>query len=126
MCGTFTQIAGMALGLYGVDLLIKPAFGGSEGMDIFLFLIKGALEYYIYRWFQCDSTGNYSRHGFQGLGFTQIFLGGVVGGITLMLAGNLVGERNATDFLNAMVKYSIEAVILNFVYGATGTMIASM
>ena len=126
MCGTFTQIAGMALGLYGIDLLIKPAFAGSEAMGMFLFVIKGVVQYYIYRWFQCDSAGHYTHHGFQGMSMTQIFLGGILGGITLMLAGSLVGERNIDDFLNAMVKYGIEAVILNFVYGATGTWIASM
>ena len=126
MCGTFTQIAGMALGLYGVDLLIRPIMGGSEAMDMFLFVIKGVVQYYIYRWFQCDASGSYSRHGLQNLSMTQIFLGGILGGVTLMLAGQLVGERNIDDFLNAMVKYSIEAVILNFVYGATGTWIASM
>ncbi len=126
MCGTFTQIAGMALGLYGVDLLIKPVFAGSEAMAMFLFVLKGITQYYIYRWFQCDSSGGYARHGFQNMSLTQIFLGGIVGGVTLMLAGNLVGERNADDFLNVMVKYSIEAVILNFVYGATGNMISSM
>lgn len=124
MCGTFTQIAGMALGLYGVDLLIKPVvMGRGEGMAMFMFLIKGMVEFYVYRWFKCDSSGKFARHALQNLSLLQIFLGGVIGGVTLMFAGNLVGEKDTKDFLNVMVKYSIEAVILNFVYGATDNML---
>ena len=115
----------MAFSLYGLDLLIKPVFASSEGMAIFLFLIKGAGAYFVYRWFQCDSAGNYKRHALQNVTFWQLFTAGVVGGVTLMIAGNLVGEKNASDFMQILIRYGIEAVILNFVYGATGNMIAS-
>lgn len=127
MCGTFMQIGGMAFGLYFTDMLIKPVqFGNSEFKDVFMFLIKGAIEFWIYKWFQCKPDGSYNRHALSGMSFMNIIMGGLIGGVTLFFAGQLVGERTAGDFGQILIKYGIEAVILNFVYGATGNMIADM
>lgn len=127
MCGTVMQIGGMAFGLYLVDMMISPlTFGRSEFADVFMFLLKGAVEYWIYKWFQCKPDGSYSRNALAGLSFMNILMGGLVGGVTLFFAGQLVNEGRANDFGSILVKYGIEAVILNFVYGATGNMIAGM
>ncbi len=126
MCGTFTQIAGMAFGLYFTDMLITPIVRGrSEMADIMMFLVKGAVQYWIYRWFQCTSTGSYSRNAMAGVSFMQLLVGGLIGGVTLFFAGQLVNERSATDFGSILLRYGLEAVILNFVYGATKNMITS-
>lgn len=126
MCGTFTQIAGMAFGLYFTDMVITPVVRGrGELGDIMMFLVKGAVQYWVYKWFQCTSTGTYSRHVMANVSFMQLLVGGLIGGVTLFFAGQLVNERTAGDFTSILVKYGLEAVILNFVYGATKNMITT-
>lgn len=127
MCGTIMQIGGMAFGLYFTDMLITPVrFGNSEFQDIAMFLVKGAIEFWIYKWFQCKADGSYNRHALKGMSFMEIIMGGLIGGVTLYFTGQMVGERGARDFAQILVKYGIEAVILNFVYGATGNLVDSM
>jgi hypothetical protein len=124
MCGTFTQIAGMAFGLYFTDQIISPVMlGRSEFSDVIMFLIKGAVQFGIYRWFQCTSTGSYNKNAFKNMSFMEIILGGLVGGVTLFFAGQIVNEYRARDAMSIFWRYGLEAVILNFVFGATKSMI---
>ena len=126
MCGIFMQIAGMSFGLYFTDMLIKPVrIGRSEFSDIAMFLVKGAVQFFIWKWFQCTSTGGYSKNPLQGMSFMEIIVAGVIGGVTLYFSGQLVKERTADGFGEILLKYGIEAVILNFVYGASKNMITS-
>lgn len=116
------QIAGMAFGLYFTDQLIRPMiFGvpGREGMEMLIWLFKGVVGYWIYKWFQCTSSGTFARHALGSTSFMELLLMGLIGGATLFVAGNLVNERMANDFGSILFRYGIEAVILNFVYGAT-------
>jgi hypothetical protein len=117
------QIAGMAAGLYFTDMIIQPIqFGRSEFGDVAMFLIKGAVQFYIYKWFQCDSSGSYNKNPLSNMSFMEIVLGGLVGGVTLFFAGQLVNERRSNDFGGVMVRYGLEAIILNFVFGAAKNM----
>lgn len=120
MCGTFMQIAGMAFGLYFTDQLITPiVLGRSEFMDATVWILKGAIGFWIYKWFQCTSSGTFARHALGSTSFMELLIMGVIGGFTLGIAGRMVNERMANDFGSILFRYGIEAVILNFVYGAT-------
>ena len=127
MCGTIMQIAGMSAGLYFTDMLIKPArFGRSEFGDVAMFLVKGAVQFWIYKWFQCSPSGSYNKNPLAGMSFMEIILGGLIGGVTLFFAGQLVNERRTNDLGSMLVKYGLESIILNFVYGATKNIITGM
>jgi hypothetical protein len=123
MCGTIMQILGQGAALYLLDLLVKPAFGGGAMVDTFLFLVKGFATFYIYKWFQCSSTG-VIRNPLHGVTFWQALLGGIVGMFTLMLAGMLLNENSfGRGGIEELVVYGIEAVILNLVYGLSADML---
>lgn len=127
MCGTILQIGGMAVALYFTDMLITPVIRTrSEISDIFMFLIKGAVEFGVYRYFKCKPDGTFARHPFRGLSFMEIILGGLIGGVTLFFTGQMVGEKKADDFIQVLLRYGVEAVVLNFVYGATNRVITDM
>ena len=126
MCGTFMQIAGMSFGLYFTDMIMRPIrFGRGEFAEFSMFVVKGAVQFAIWKWFQCTPTGGYGRNPLQNMSFMEIVLAGVIGGVTLFFSGQLVNERTAKDFGSILVKYGIEAVLLNFVYGATKNVITS-
>lgn len=125
MCGTLMQILGQAASLYALDLLVKPAFGGGIVVDMFLFLIKGVSTFYVYKWFQCSSTG-IIRNPLSGVSFWMAFLGGIVGMFTLMVTGSLVNERAGEGAIEELITYGIEAVVLNVVYGISSNMLHDM
>lgn len=125
MCGTFMQILGQGASLYLLDLFIRPAFGGGVIVDMFLFLIKGIVTFYVYKWFQCSTTG-IIRNPLHGTTFWMALIGGFVGMLTLMITGMLVNEQRSTGPVDELIKYGIEAVVLNLVYGISSNMVASM
>ena len=122
MCGTFMQILGQGATLYLLDQFIFPAFGGSAMMDLMLFFVKGIATFYIYKWFQCGTSGVF-RHPLQGISFWHALLGGLIGTFTLFITGNLLNEHVASGALDILFKYGIEAVVLNMVYGMSANMI---
>lgn len=122
MCGTFMQILGEGATLYLLDLLVRPALGGGILVDMFLFLVKGFSTFYVYKWFQCSTSG-VIRHPLHGTSFWSALLGGIVGMFTLMLTGMLLNERRGEGTIEELVTYGIEAVILNLVYGMTANMV---
>jgi len=119
------QILGQAASLYMLDLLVRPAFGGGFVVDMFLFLVKGFVTFYVYKWFQCSTTG-IIRNPLHGVTFWMALIGGFVGMITLLITGMLVNEQRSTGAIDELVKYGIEAVVLNLVYGFSSNMIHSM
>jgi hypothetical protein len=123
MCGTFMQIIGQSAALYMVDMFIYPAFGGSATVDLALFLIKGMITFYVYKWFQCGTSGVF-RHPLQGISFWHALLGGIIGTFTLFITGSLVNERFTDGAINVLFKYGVEAIVLNVVYGMTANMIS--
>lgn len=125
MCGTLMQILGQGTALYVLDLFVRPVFGGGVFVDMFLFLIKGILTFYIYKWFQCSTTG-IIRHPLQGTTFWMALIGGIVGMFTLMITGMLVNEQVREGGFNMLIKYGIEAVVLNIVYGVGHNMIQDL
>lgn len=125
MCGTFMQILGQGASLYALDLLVRPAFGGGIVVDMFLFLIKGISTFYVYKWFQCSTTG-IIRNPLSGVSFWMALLGGILGMFTLMLTGMLLNERTGEGAVEELITYGIEAVILNLVYGFSANMIQDM
>lgn len=122
MCGTLMQILGEGAALYMLDLFVRPAFGGGIMVDTFLFLIKGITTFYVYKWFQCSTSG-VIRRPLHGTSFWTALLGGVVGMFTLMLTGMLINERRGEGAIEEMVTYGIEAVVLNLVYGFSSEII---
>lgn len=112
MCGTIMQILGEGAALLLVDGFISPFLGGGALVDTLLFLIKGMATYYVYKWFQC-SSGGIIRHPMANVGFWGALVGGLVGMFTLMLTGMVINVNRGDIFL----KYGIEAIILNMVYG---------
>lgn len=115
------QILGEGITLYMLDAFIRPIFGGGFFVDTFLFLVKGFITFYVYKWFQC-STGGVIRNPLQGTSFWTALLGGIVGMFTLMVTGMLLNTRRQRG-LEELLMYGIEAVILNLVYGMTSNMI---
>ena len=116
MCGTLMQIVGQGAALYILDLLVRPAFGGGLMVDMFLFLVKGFATFWIYKWFQC-STNGIIRNPLHGTSFWMALIGGIVGMFTLMLTGMVLNEQREEGGIEILMKYGIEAVILNIVYG---------
>lgn len=126
MCGTLMQILGQGAALYVLDMLVKPALGGGVLVDTFLFLAKGFITFYIYKWFQC-STNGVMRHPLHGVTFWGALLGGIVGMFTLMLTGMVLNENSfGRGGVEELVIYGIEAVVLNLVYGFSANMLHDM
>lgn len=126
MCGTLMQILGQGAALYMLDMFIRPALGGGILVDTFLFLAKGFVTFYVYKWFQCSSNG-VMRHPLSGVTFWGALLGGIVGMFTLMLTGMLLNERRyGRGGIEELVVYGIEAVVLNLVYGFSANMLHDM
>ena len=116
------QILGQGAALYMLDLLVRPAFGGGLVVDMFLFLVKGFITFYVYKWFQCSTTG-IIRNPLSGVSFWMAFIGGLLGMFTLMVTGALLNERTGEGAVEELVTYGIEAVILNVVYGISANMV---
>ena len=125
MCGSLMQILGQGAALYILDLLVMPIFGGGLIVDMFLFLVKGIMTFYVYKWFQCSTTG-VIRNPLHGVSFWMALIGGFVGMITLLITGRLVNEIRSRGPVDVLIKYGIEAIVLNLVYGFSSNMIAGM
>lgn len=125
MCGTFMQIIGQGASLYLIDQIIKPALGGGLLVDMFLFLAKGFVTFYVYKWFQCSTTG-VIRNPLHGVTFLHALMGGVVGMFTLMITGMLLNEQMRRNGIDELLIYAMEAVVLNIVYGMGAEIIADM
>lgn len=118
MCGTIMQILGEGASLMLVDSFISPFLGGGALVDTLLFLVKGMVTFYVYKWFQC-SSGGVIRHPLSGTSFWMALIGGLVGMFTLMLTGMIINIHRGDIF----IKYGLEAIILNMVYGFTSNTI---
>lgn len=123
MCGTFTSILGQALAIGVIDTVISPGLGRSSFRYIFDFLAKGAASFYVYR-YTCNKSTNSTSKPFSGLNLITVLVGGVIGAGTLALS-SLFLPNNLFGGMNFM-EYIIEAVILNFVYGMSGRIVADL
>lgn len=123
MCGTFTSILGQALAIGVIDMAITPNLGMSTFRILFDFVAKGVATFYVYR-YSCKKSTNSSSRPFDNLSLMTVLVGGIIGaGVmalsSLFLPNNMFGGMN-------FLEYIVEAVILNFVYGMSATVVADL
>lgn len=125
MCGTFTSILGQAAALMVVETVISPSFGVSE-MRLWLdFALKGIATFWIYKYAQCSGTSGTTSKPLAGLNAMTVIVGGLLGAATLLVTTMFLPSNRmmgGMDFLG----YIVQAVVLNFVYGMGGRVVADL